>query len=140
MLLIDSGTVNINLASDDVSGIKCDSTMTFNGGTYTINMSGKFAKGINAPYDAHIFALHGTPKFDITTSGGYLVIDGDKKKSSCFKVDNNIYFHAGNITTHATGDKSRGLKIGNDYYYVPGKAVLSPNTPDVGGAMRILSE
>lgn len=140
MVLLDSGTVNINLPSDDVSGIKCDSTFTCHGGQYTINMSGKAAKGINVTRDAQIFATNSTPEFNITTSGGYLTINGDKKKSSCFKIDGNLYFHAGKITTNATGDKSRGLKVDGDYYYVPAKATLIPNTPNVGGAMRVMSE
>ena len=140
MVMLDSGTVNINLPSDDVSGIKCDSTFTCHGGQYTINMSGKAAKGINVTRDAQIFATNSTPEFNITTSGGYLTINGDKKKSSCFKIDGNLYFHAGKITTNATGDKSRGLKVDGDYYYVPAKATLIPNTPNVGGAMRVMSE
>ena len=139
-VLLDSGVVNITLASDDVSGIKSEDSLKCNGGQYTINMSGKFAKGINVATTARIRALYSSPKFNITCSGGYLTIAGDKKKSTCFKVDGNMYFHSGNITTAATGDKARGLKIGGDYYYVPVKSVLSPNTPDVGGAMRVLSE
>lgn len=139
-ILLDSGQVNITLASDDVSGIKCDDSLKCNGGQYTINMSGKFAKGVNVTTSARLKALYGTPKFDITCSGGYLTVAGDKKKSTCFKIDGNMLFHAGNITTAATGDKARGLKIGGDYYYNPKTAVLSPNTPDVGGAMRILTD
>ena len=140
MVFLDSGIVNINLTSDDVSGIKCDSTFTCNGGQYTIVMSGKATKGIDVSHDAHIFAIKSTPMFDLTASGGYLTVAGDKKKSSCFKVDGNLYFHAGTIKTQATGDKARGVKINGDYYYVPSKATLIPNSPNVDGAMRVMSE
>ena len=145
MVFLDSGLVDINLASDDVSGIKCDSTFTCNGGQYNITVSGKASKGINVPYDAHIFAVYDTPRFNLTASGGYLVEivggKGDKKKSSCFKVDGNIYFHAGNIITDASGDKARGLKVDGDYYYVPSKATLSPaDYSNIGGAMRVMTE
>lgn len=140
MVFLDSGIVNINLRSDDVSGIKCDSTFTCNGGNYTITMSGKAAKGIDAARNAHIFATTSTPEFNLTASGGYLTVLGEKKKSACFKVDGNLYFHAGKITTQATGDKARGLKVNGDYYYVPAKTTLTPNSPNVDGAIRVMAE
>ena len=140
MVFLDSGIVNINLRSDDVSGIKCDSTFTCNGGNYTITMSGKAAKGIDAARNAHIFATTSTPEFNLTASGGYLTVLGKKKKSACFKVDGNLYFHAGKITTQATGDKARGLKVNGDYYYVPAKTTLTPNSPNVDGAIRVMAE
>lgn len=140
MVFLDSGIVNINLRSDDVSGIKCDSTFTCNGGNYTITMSGKAAKGIDAARNAHIFATTSTPEFNLTASGGYLTVLGKKKKSACFKVDGNLYFHAGKITTRATGDKARGLKVNGDYYYVPAKTTLTPNSPNVDGAIRVMAE
>ncbi len=140
MVFLDSGIVNINLKSDDVSGIKCDSTFTCNGGNYTITMSGKAAKGIDAARNAHIFATTSTPEFNLTASGGYLTVLGEKKKSACFKVDGNLYFHDGKITTQATGDKARGLKVNGDYYYVPAKTTLTPNSPNVDGAIRVMAE
>lgn len=140
MMFLDSGIVNINLKSDDVSGIKCDSTFTCNGGNYTITMSGKAAKGIDVTRNAHIFATTSTPEFNLTASGGYLTVLGKKKKSACFKVDGNLYFHAGKITTQATGDKARGLKVNGDYYYVPAKTTLTPNSPNVDGAIRVMAE
>lgn len=140
MVFLDSGIVNINLRSDDVSGIKCDSTFTCNGGNYTITMSGKAAKGIDVTRNAHIFATTSTPEFNLTASGGYLTVLGKKKKSACFKVDGNLYFHAGKITTQATGDKARGLKVNGDYYYVPAKTTLTPNSPNVDGAIRVMAE
>lgn len=140
MVFLDSGIVNINLKSDDVSGIKCDSTFTCNGGNYTITMSGKAAKGIDVTRNAHIFATTSTPEFNLTASGGYLTVLGEKKKSACFKVDGNLYFHAGKITTQATGDKARGLKVNGDYYYVPAKTTLTPNSPNVDGAIRVMAE
>lgn len=140
MVFLDSGIVNINLRSDDVSGIKCDSTFTCNGGNYTITMSGKAAKGIDAARNAHIFATTSTPEFNLTASGGYLTVLGKKKKSACFKVDGNLYFHAGKITTQATGGKARGLKVNGDYYYVPAKTTLTPNSPNVDGAIRVMAE
>ncbi len=140
MVFLDSGIVNINLKSDDVSGIKCDSTFTCNGGNYTITMSGKAAKGIDVTRNAHIFATTSTPEFNLTASGGYLTVLGKKKKSACFKVDGNLYFHAGKITTQATGDKARGLKVNGDYYYVPAKTTLTPNSPNVDGAIRVMAE
>lgn len=140
MVFLDSGIVNISLRSDDVSGIKCDSTFTCNGGSYTITMSGKAAKGIDAARNAHIFATTSTPEFNLTASGGYLTVLGKKKKSACFKVDGNLYFHAGKITTQATGDKARGLRVNGDYYYVPAKTTLTPNSPNVDGAIRVMAE
>lgn len=140
MVFLDSGIVNISLKSDDVSGIKCDSTFTCNGGNYTITMSGKAAKGIDVTRNAHIFATTSTPEFNLTASGGYLTVLGKKKKSACFKVDGNLYFHAGKITTQATGDKARGLKVNGDYYYVPAKTTLTPNSPNVDGAIRVMAE
>ena len=140
MVFLDSGIVNINLRSDDVSGIKCDSTFTCNGGNYTITMSGKAAKGIDVTRNAHIFATTSTPEFNLTASGGYLTVLGKKKKSACFKVYGNLYFHAGKITTQATGDKARGLKVNGDYYYVPAKTTLTPNSPNVDGAIRVMAE
>ena len=145
MVLLDSGIVNINIAADDVCGIKCDSTFTCNGGQYTIDMSGRGAKCIDVSHDAYIYAVTSTPVFNLTASGDYLTVVengvSDKKKSTCFKVDGSLYFHAGTITTdNKEGEKARGLKIKGDYYYVPSKATLTPNTPNVDGAIKIMSE
>ncbi len=140
MVFLDSGNVNINIASDDVSGIKCDSTFTCNGGNYTVVMSGGAAKCIDVEHDAYIYAVNSTPEFNLTASGDYLTVNGEKKKSACFKVDGSMYFHAGKITTQATGDKARGVKVKGDYWYVPSKAVLTPFSPNVDGSMRTMSE
>ena len=139
MILLDSGTVNINIASDDVDGIKCDSTFYCNGGKYTITSNGNGSKGISVAHNAIIKALYSTPEFNITANGDNLDIGGDKKKVACFKVDGSMFFHAGKITMSRDGKK--GLKIGGDYNYVPAKTTLSPGPyPEVTGSIRIMSE
>lgn len=142
MIKLDSGIVNINLASDDVSGIKCDSTFTCNGGQITVLVSGNFAKGINVPYNAIITESVCKTNITATSTGGYMTISGDKKKSTAFKVDGNFYFHAGTIKATANEDKKgRSLKIGGDYYYVPGKINITTDPDmDISGAMRVMSE
>ncbi len=140
MCFLDSGIVNINLAGDTISAIKCDSTLYCGGGTYNITVTGMGAKGVNVNHNAYIRQTYSTPSFTITASGDYLEVNGDKKRSTCFKVDGYMYFYAGTIANSHTGDKSRGIKVGADYYYNPTYATVTPDNDVTATAIRVTND
>lgn len=139
-MILNSGNINITSKADDVDGLKCDSAgvgkLTVTGGTYTINMSGLGAKGVDA-YQAEINETTAPTLFTITVSGDRYIdpVTGDKNKSTGFKTDDIMRFTAGTINVTATGDRARGIKVGYNYYYT--KNAKTNVTPDVDGMMYL---
>ncbi|MBQ8098652.1 MAG: carbohydrate-binding domain-containing protein [Bacteroidaceae bacterium] len=134
-MFLNGGSVNITLTGDNAGGIKVDDQLTVTGGTFVINMSGNNSDGVTCN-TARITADSSAPTFTITHSGGTLVVGADKKRSSCFKTTDNMYFLAGTITanvTAASSEKTKGIKVGNNYYYT--STAKTNVTPDVSGSM-----
>lgn len=136
-MIINGGTVNITLNSDDVCGLKCDSLFTCTGGTFNITVNGRNTDCV-AANKAEINATTSTPVFTLYAKGGYLEVAGDKKKSACFKTDSDMYFRAGTINAYATGDKAKGIRIHGNYYHT---AIAITNVaPDIDGIEYVISK
>lgn len=137
-MILNAGSVTIVSTGNGAGGLKADSLFTCTGGTYNITMSGSNSDGVTA-HAANINSTTSVPTFTINQKGGYLTdANGDKKKSSCFKTDADMYFHAGTITANATGTKAKGIKVGGNYYYtVNAKTNV---TPEVTGQMIVITQ
>lgn len=137
-MFLNGGTVSITLNGDGAGGLKCDSLFTCTGGTYNITMNGKNSDGVTT-YAADISSATSSPLFTIYANGGYLTVDGDKKKSSCFKTATNMYFHDGTINAYPNINlKAKGIKVDGNYYYTS-KAKTNV-VPDVAGQMIVIAQ
>jgi len=137
-MFLNAGNVSISLNGDGAAGLKCDSLFTCTGGTYNITMNGKNSDGVTTNV-ANINDATSSPIFTIHQNGGYLVVDGDKKKSSCFKTDANMYFHAGTINAYPDANaKAKGIKVGGNYYYT--SKAKTNIVPEVTGQMIAIAQ
>lgn len=133
-VIINGGTITLDVASDDTKGIKCDSLMTIAGGTITANVSGDGCKGFSAGTDLYINQSSGnTTTIDMTVTGTTYMPDDPDLESKCrgIKVKGDFYFDGGTIKISATGAKSKAISVDGNYYYTSGSlncAVDASNT------------
>ncbi|MGM9634064.1 MAG: carbohydrate-binding domain-containing protein [Alloprevotella sp.] len=131
---ISGGSLTINVAAEDVKGLKCDSMMTISGGTIQMTVSGNGSKGISTGTDLVISQPGETPTSVNMTVTGTTYMPGDvalESKCRGIKVKGNFTFDGGNISIAATGAKSKAISVDGDYTYVSGSincAVDAANT------------
>ncbi len=113
-IMINGGTLNINVAADGAKGIRCDSLMTItddDGYHTTINITtattAYAGKGLKSGTDMNITG--GT--FTITTNGKGEWDSDDKAASACaaLKADRNMTISGGTFTLTATGSGGKGI-------------------------------
>lgn len=90
-IIIDGGVINIEVSGDGYKGIKCDSTMTVNGGRTTIIATGGVAI---------------TPATDIAPA--------DTSSCAGIKCDYPLTINAGSIRIKATGEGGKGINNTGD--------------------------
>lgn len=133
-VFINGGSLTVNVAAEDVKGLKCDSMMTISGGTIQMTVSGNGSKGISVGTDLTI-SQPGTVATSINmTVTGTTYMPGDavlESKCRGIKVKGNFTFDGGDIRISATGEKSKAISVDGDYTYVSGTlncAVDAANT------------
>ncbi|MBO4593393.1 MAG: carbohydrate-binding domain-containing protein [Bacteroidaceae bacterium] len=138
-LFVRGGTLNIEISGDSCEGLKCDSLMTISGGTISITCGGLFSKCVDAGTSMVVYEKKSKPVINLINNGGFVVVDQKNKKSVCLKVENDFFFHSGNVTLTADEDvKGKSANIGGDYVYVSGAVKLKADPAmDVDGAMRV---
>lgn len=136
-MFLNGGVINIYNTTYRGSGIKADSTLWVTGGEYNITTTGLAGRCVEV-YDADISDTNSMPVFTLYAEGGTTVVDGDTKKSACFKTDGDLYIHAGIIYAYPTGEDANGVKVGGDYYRTS-EAQLNV-TPKVDGTIYTVSE
>ncbi|MBQ0090269.1 MAG: carbohydrate-binding domain-containing protein [Prevotellaceae bacterium] len=135
-ILLNDGKVTMTLNSDDVAGLKCDNDFIAKGGTYTITTNGKASKCVKVNNNAELSNENKELTFNLTANGGYIEENKDKKKSYCLKIDNNMTFFSGTINANANGPKSKGIKVGGDYFYTT--KIKTNVKPEVDGSMSMI--
>ncbi|MEG1580791.1 MAG: carbohydrate-binding domain-containing protein, partial [Bacteroidaceae bacterium] len=112
-LLVHGGTMNLNVVGEDVKGLKSDSLLTITGGTITIAAKGNGSKGISSGTDLILNAIDAVPVITITATGGQWIDPAGINNSKCMgmKVSGNLFIYAGTIDIHATGTKSKSIKV-----------------------------
>ena len=104
------GTVKINIPSDDVKGIKCDSIMTISDGEINMTVSGNQSKGLKSKQN--MFITGG--KIDIKCTGGVVVTSGDPSYCGAIKSDADIQISGADITINHTGAAGKGISADGD--------------------------
>lgn len=132
-VLIAGGTLTLDVASDDVKGVKCDSLMTISGGTINATVSGDGSKGLSVGTDLLVNETSGnTTAITMSVTGTTYMADTDSE-SKCrgIKVKGGFTFDGGTISISATGKKSKAISVDGDYTYKSGSidcAVDAANT------------
>lgn len=99
---IKGGTLTLNVAQEDGTGIKCDSLFTMSGGTLTLAVSGVVAEGIRCSYKA---SFNGGSIDGAVTALGSRGIRGKKATKSTDTTKNGGYldFNGTNVTLTVSG-------------------------------------
>lgn len=122
-VFIEGGTINMDVAADDVKGIKCDDAMTISGGNITLSVSGLGAKGFSVGTDLLIMSAEtSSPNIKMSVTGTTYMPGDETLESKCrgIKVKGNFTFNGGNIDITATGKKSKAISVDGIYTYQSG--------------------
>lgn len=122
-VLIQGGSITLDVSADDVKGIKSDSLITISGGTISATVSGNGSKGISAGTDLLINQASGNAtSLVMTVTGTTYMPDDPELEAKCrgIKVKGNFTFDGGNISISATGNKAKAISVDGNYNYVSG--------------------
>lgn len=120
MMFITGGKLDLKVRGNDVKGLKCDSILTFTGGTLNIVASGDGSKGISTGNDFNVNEDTGVTSINIQATGGEYeyedpILGTETSKCMGIRVHGAMSISAGTITVTNTGYKSKGIKIAKGY-------------------------
>lgn len=126
--LISGGSLTMDVASDDVKGLKTEGATSITGGTIDATVSGLGTKGISVGGDLLISEDSGNAtKVTMEVSGTtYHKDQEDESKCRGIKVKGNFTFNGGNISMDVTGKKAKGISVDGTYTYVSGTTNVVP--------------
>ena len=122
-IIVEAGSLTLDVAADDKKGMKCDDSMTISGGTIKANVSGDGTKGLSVGTDLLIQQKTEVPtRIEMTVTGTTYMPDDPELESKCrgIKVKGNFVFDGGDIKISATGKKSKAISVDGTYTYKSG--------------------
>lgn len=127
---IRGGKIVVDVAADDVKGLKTDSALTFTGGTIEATVSGLGTKGISVGTDLLIQQASDTPvliKMNVT--GTTYKPQDPVLESKCrgMKIKRDFTFDGGTIDMTVTGVKAKGISCDGQFIYVSGQTNVMPS-------------
>lgn len=127
-IIINAGKLSLNVAADDIKGLKSDSLITFAGGTLEAEVSGLGTKGISAGTNLIISQLTETPTLVKMNVTGTTYHKGEPDESKCrgIKAKGDFTFNGGTIQMSVTGKKAKGISIDGTYHYISGSTNVLP--------------
>lgn len=127
-IIINAGKLSLNVAADDIKGLKSDSLITFAGGTLEAEVSGLGTKGISAGTNLIISQLTETPTLVKMNVTGTTYHKGEPDESKCrgIKAKGDFTFNGGTIQMSVTGKKAKGISIDGTYRYISGSTNVLP--------------
>jgi hypothetical protein len=140
-IVVEDGTLNVNVASTGTNGVKANDGFTILGGALTINVKGNGARGIRC--EARTTISGGTT--NITTSGKCTIetVDGVKDTTSCagIKSDSLFTMTAGTLIIKSTGDGGKGINCSENVEFKGGTLnITTTGSNDVGKPKGIKSD
>ena len=126
---MSGGTLVMNVAADDVKGIKTENAFHLSGGTLQATVSGLGTKGISTGTDLTIDSASGSaPQLRMTVSGTTYMPGDATLESKCrgIKVKGNFTFDGGDIYMEVTGSKAKGISVDGLFNYKSGTSNVFP--------------
>ena len=105
-LLINGGSLDLSVSTDDCDGLKSDSLLIISDGSVTITTTGASDKGIKSKY-SDVFIYGG--EIDITQSGEKIVSADDISYSTGIKSGCDVILSGGEIEISNTADGGKGI-------------------------------
>lgn len=102
---IDGGTIEVNLATADTKGIKCDSIITMNGGNVTLNVPAAQGKGFKTKQTMTMNG--GTITANMT--GGVAIVSNDPSYCTAIKTDVDFVMNNGTVYVTHSGAGGKGI-------------------------------
>ncbi len=109
-LLINGGTVDINISADDVKALKADGLIQMEGGDITLTISSPQGKGLKSKEG---IVINGGA-ITANTSGAAVVTDGDPSYCTVIKSDDYVTINGGTVKIKSTGSGSKGISADGD--------------------------
>lgn len=120
---IKGGSITMDVATDDVKGLKSDSLISITGGTIKATVSGDGTKGISSGTDLLITQPTATATWiEMSVTGTTYMPNDPELESKCrgIKVKGDFTFDGGTIRISATGKKSKAISVDGIYTYKSG--------------------
>ncbi|MBQ9076767.1 MAG: carbohydrate-binding domain-containing protein [Muribaculaceae bacterium] len=102
---IDGGTIDVNVATADTKGIKCDSIITMNGGEVKLTVPADQGKGFKTKQTMTMNG--GTITADMT--GAAVVVSNDPSYCTAIKTDADFVMNDGTLNITHTGAGGKGV-------------------------------
>lgn len=120
---VEGGTLALDVAAEDVKGLKSDSVITVSGGTLTATVSGNGSKGLSAGTSLLVNQSSGQATLVRMTVTGTTYMPGDpllESKCRGIRAKGDFTFDGGRIDIVTTGKSSKAVKVDGNYYYKSG--------------------
>ncbi|MBQ7042730.1 MAG: carbohydrate-binding domain-containing protein [Muribaculaceae bacterium] len=102
---IDGGTINVNLATADTKGIKCDSIITMNGGNVTLTVPATQGKGFKTK---QTMTVNGGA-ITANMTGAVAIVSNDPSYCTAIKTDGDFVMNDGTIYVTHSGAGGKGI-------------------------------
>ncbi len=118
---IKGGKLDIEVATADTKGIKCDSIIAMSGGEVVLNLTGDQTKGFKTKQS---MTLSGG-SITATTSGNVVVTDGDPSYCAAIKTDGDFTMSGGSVNITAKGEAGKGISVDGDATFSGGDVTIA---------------
>ena len=107
---IDNGTINVNIATADTKGIKCDSIITMNGGNVTLTVPAAQGKGFKTK---QTMTMNGG-KITANMTGAVAIVANDPSYCTAIKTDIDFVMNNGTVEITHSGAGGKGISADGD--------------------------
>ena len=140
-IIVQNGTLNVNVAKTGSNGMKANDGITIEGGTLNIDVKANGARGIRCEARTTISGGETT----INTSGDCLLetVDGVTDTTSCagIKSDSLFTMTAGKLVITSSGDGGKGINCSENVEFSGGTlSVTTTGTNDIGKPKGVKSD
>ena len=118
---IDGGTINVNIATADTKGIKCDSIIIVNGGKVNLTVSAAQGKGFKTKQTMTMNG--GTITANMT--GAVAVVSNDPSYCTAIKTDVDFVMTGGDITVTHSGEAGKGISADGNITFKGGTVKIT---------------
>ncbi|MCQ2209758.1 MAG: carbohydrate-binding domain-containing protein [Paludibacteraceae bacterium] len=107
-IVVEGGSITIDVSSDDVKGLKSDSIIVISGGLVAANVSGRGSKAIKS--DKKVVVRGGSMEMNLSATEPFVGEDNSYSYNAAISCDSDIFIEdAANIIIKGTGVAAKGL-------------------------------